>query len=408
MLLNLTILFALLPSLIRAAAPAPAAQAVFPDRDRVRHTYKEYLSGSSEPRHPSPGYKAKAAQKADKEASALRAPKYGYEDAENAAFYAMRAEAGARDPNEKAPFPPYNTWEAYWGLKTFGHTKPVRCMTADNTTLYDIAILGAPFDTATSWRPGARFGPGGIRGGAQRLGGANRLLGNDAFQELEIGASLTVRSQLLKNGEESLALDGQHHPRVMMLGGDHTIVLPALRALNEVYGPVLVIHFDSHCDSRHPDKGILTHGDYFYFAWKEGLMSETNIHAGIRSNCDIPSDLETNFATVLADEIEDIGWKGVIKRIKDRVGDSPVYLTIDIDTLDPAFAPATGTPEIGGWTSREMIEILHGLKDLKIVGADVVEVAPAYDTTAEITQIAAAGLVFELLSMMALTPVVKT
>ncbi|OCF71926.1 agmatinase [Kwoniella mangroviensis CBS 8886] len=408
MLLNLTILFALLPSLIRAAAPAPAAQAVFPDRDRVRHTYKEYLSGSSEPRHPSPGYKAKAAQKADKEASALRAPKYGYEDAENAAFYAMRAEAGARDPNEKAPFPPYNTWEAYWGLKTFGHTKPVRCMTADNTTLYDIAILGAPFDTATSWRPGARFGPGGIRGGAQRLGGANRLLGNDAFQELEIGASLTVRSQLLKNGEESLALDGQHHPRVMMLGGDHTIVLPALRALNEVYGPVLVIHFDSHCDSRHPDKGTLTHGDYFYFAWKEGLMSETNIHAGIRSNCDIPSDLETNFATVLADEIEDIGWKGVIKHIKDRVGDSPVYLTIDIDTLDPAFAPATGTPEIGGWTSREMIKILHGLKDLKIVGADVVEVAPAYDTTAEITQIAAAGLVFELLSMMALTPVVKT
>ncbi|WWD01465.1 agmatinase [Kwoniella sp. B9012] len=433
MLLNLTILFALLPSLIQAAVPAPAAQAVFPDRDRVRHTYKEYLSGSSEPRHPSPEYKAKAAQKADKEVSALQAPKYGYEDAENAAFYAMRAEAGARDPNEKAPFPPYNTWDAYWGLKTFGHTKPVRCMTADNTTLYDIAILGAPFDTATSWRPGARFGPGGIRGGAQRLGGANRLLGNDAFQELEIvdcgDSRMTFYSNDLalatleddyrslinrpistsfKNGEESLALDGDHHPRVMMLGGDHTIVLPALRALNEVYGPVSVIHFDSHCDSRHPDKGTLTHGDYFYFAWKEGLMSETNIHAGIRSNCDIPSDLETNFATVLADEIEDIGWKGVIKRIKDRVGDSPVYLTIDIDTLDPAFAPATGTPEIGGWTSREMIKILHGLKDLKIVGADVVEVAPAYDTTAEITQIAAAGLVFELLSMMALTPVVKT
>ncbi|WWC69057.1 agmatinase [Kwoniella pini CBS 10737] len=402
---RLSILVGLLP-LLAAATPA---------QQPLRHTYSEYLSGSDEPRHPP----------ADNKHSS-RPPAYGYEDPINVEFYANG------DRGKPAPWPPYNTEEAYWGLKTFAHTQPVRCMTVDNSTLYDIAILGAPFDTATSWRPGARFGPGGIRNGAQRLGGANRLLGNNPFLDYTVvdcgDSRMTFYSNDLalatleadyrslinrsiatsfRKDEASLALDGQHHPRVVMLGGDHTIVLPALRALNEVYGPVSVIHFDSHCDSRHPDKGTLTHGDYFYFAWKEGLMSETNIHAGIRSNCDMPSDIETNFSTILADEIEDIGWQGVVSRLKARVGDSPVYLTIDIDTLDPAFAPATGTPEIGGWTTREMIKILHGLKDLKIVGADVVEVAPAYDDQAETTQIAAAGLVFELISMMTLTPVVK-
>ncbi|ORY26994.1 arginase family-domain-containing protein [Naematelia encephala] len=400
-----TALLAVLPVVILAS----------PAQEPFRHSYAEYLSGNDEPRHPAPGYKHRSRP----------STAYGFEDPANAAHYANVAP-------ETSPFPPYNTYDAYWGLKTFAHTQPVRCMTADNATLFDIAVLGAPFDTATSWRPGARFGPGGIRNGAQRLGGGNRLLGNDPFQDYKVvdcgDSRMTFYSNDLalktleddyrilinrsihtsfQNGEQSLALDGQHHPRVVMLGGDHTIVLPALRALHEVYGPVSVIHFDSHCDSRHPSDGTLTHGDYFYFAWKEGLMSETNIHAGIRANCDIPSDLETNFTTVLADEIEDIGWKGVIQRIKDRVGTNPVYLTIDIDTLDPAFAPATGTPEIGGWTSREMIKILHGLKDLKIVGADVVEVAPAYDDQAETTQIAAAGMVFELISIMALTPVIQ-
>ncbi|KAK4687893.1 agmatinase, partial [Tremellales sp. Uapishka_1] len=394
--------------IVLALVGAPLFVISIPDQQPFRNTYSEYLSGSNEPQHPPAGH-----QHRPRPVTA-----YGFEDPINAALYAQK------DP-QRPQFPPYNLDEAYWGLKTFAHIPPVRCMTVDNATLFDIAVLGAPFDTATSWRPGARFGPGGIRNGAQRLGGANRLLGVAPFQDLKIVDcgdskmsyysndialatleedyySLTRRgiATAFQDGEQSLALDGKHHPRVVMLGGDHTIVLPALRALNDIYGPVSVIHFDSHCDSRHPDGGTLTHGDYFYFAWKEGLMSETNIHAGIRANCDMPSDIETNFTTVLADEIEDIGWKGVIKRIKERVGTNPVYLTIDIDTLDPAFAAS-------GWTSREMIKILHGLKDLKIVGADVVEVAPAYDDQAETTQIVAAGLVFELISIMALTPVIK-
>ncbi|KAK8845619.1 agmatinase [Kwoniella newhampshirensis] len=421
-MLVLNALLALLPLL---AVASPAQQQPF------RHTYAEYLSGSDEPRHPSDAWlQAHGRHPSSNKHESRPEVAYGFEDPVRAASYAA---SDSRHVMKPSPWLPYDTDLAYNGIKTFGHTLPVRCMTADNATLFDFALLGAPFDTATSYRPGARFGPGGIRNGAQRIGGGNSLLGVNAFQDYKIVdcgdsmmsfysndvalATLEKDYRTLINrpiatafqdGQESLALDGQHHPRVVMLGGDHTIVLPALRALNDVYGPVSVIHFDSHCDSRHPDGGTLTHGDYFYFAWKEGLMSETNIHAGIRSNCDIPSDLETNFTTVLADEIEDIGWKGVIQRIKDRVGTNPVYLTIDIDTIDPAFAPATGTPEIGGWTTREMIKILHGLKDLKIVGADVVEVAPAYDDQAEITQIAAAGMIFELLSIMSLTPVVKT
>ncbi|WVQ84054.1 agmatinase [Cryptococcus sp. DSM 104549] len=402
-----------LSAALLAALPLSAVSAA---QLPLRHSYAEYLSGSSEPRHPAPHYHSKSR-------GSVKA--YGYEDPALAEHYATITPS-------KAPFPPYDTENAYYGIKTFAHTQPVRCMTADVNELFDIALLGAPFDTATSWRPGARFGPGGIRNGAQRLGSGNRILGVNPYLDYKIVdcgdsrmtfysndlalATLEADYRVLINrtvhtpfaeDEKSLALDGKHHPRVVMLGGDHTIVLPALRALHDIYGPVSVIHFDSHCDSRHPDAGTLTHGDYFYFAYKEGLMTDTNIHAGIRANCDMESDLETQFTTVLADEIEDIGWKGVIKRIKERVGTNPVYLTIDIDTLDPAFAPATGTPEIGGWTSREMLKILHGLKDLKIVGADVVEVAPAYDDQAETTQIVAAGLVHELISIMSMSPVVE-
>ncbi len=114
------------------------------------------------------------------------------------------------------------------------------------------------------------------------------------------------------------------------LGGDHTIVLPALRGLAPIYGPITVIHFDSHADSRHPRGDPLTHGDYFYFAHQEGLLANNSIHAGIRVPYDNETDKRVGFEVVGADEIEDIGYGGVIDRILERVGDSPVYITIDI------------------------------------------------------------------------------
>jgi len=198
------------------------------------------------------------------------------------------------------------------------------------------------------------------------------------------------------------------------LGGDHTIVLPILRSVKKAYGPISVIHFDSHLDTWKPkvfggspsEVASINHGTYFYHAALEGLLrNDSNIHAGIRTTLSGPSDYENDgyvgFEIVEAREIDIIGTAGIIKKILDRVGtERPVYLSIDIDTLDPAFAPATGTPETGGWSTRELRTILRGLEDLNLVGADIVEVAPAYDTNAELTTMAAADVLFEVMSIM--------
>jgi len=196
------------------------------------------------------------------------------------------------------------------------------------------------------------------------------------------------------------------HPRVITLGGDHTIVLPILRALFPVYGPISVIHFDSHPDSspgRHNATDPVHHGSYFTFAYEEGLITNTSIHAGIRQKFTGPEfikhDQEVGFQIIAADDIDEIGAEGIIKLIRRRVGDSLVYLTFDIDTLDPVFAPATGTPESGGWSTREAKRIIRGLSGLNFIGADIVEVAPAYDH-ADVTNIAAADLVHDFLTMM--------
>lgn len=192
-------------------------------------------------------------------------------------------------------------------------------------------------------------------------------------------------------------------PRVITLGGDHTITLPLLRSINRAYGPVSVIHFDSHLDTcKTPthsenlanllgkpkvfggspsDVASINHGTYFYHAAMEGLLAnDTNIHAGIRTTLSGPSDYDNDgycgFEIVEARDIDTIGTDGIIERIIKRVGTTnPVYLSIDIDTLDPAFAPATGTPETGGWSTRELRTIIRGLEHLNLIAADIVEVA---------------------------------
>lgn len=175
-----------------------------------------------------------------------------------------------------------------------------------------------------------------------------------------------------------------------------------------------VIHFDSHLDTWKPKVfggaptkvASINHGTYFYHAAQEGLLrNDTNIHAGIRTTLSGPSDYENDgyvgFEIVEARAIDDIGINGIVKKIVDRVGTKdPVYLSIDIDTLDPAFAPATGTPETGGWSTRELRTIIRGLKDVNLIGADIVEVAPAYDTNAELTTMAAADVLYEVMSIM--------
>jgi len=217
-----------------------------------------------------------------------------------------------------------------------------------------------------------------------------------------------------------ISSDGKHHPRVITLGGDHTIVLPLLRSIHSAYGPISVIHFDSHLDTWKPavfggapsERAAINHGTYFYWASREGLIANgSSIHGAIRTTLSGPADYvnddESGFQRIEAREIDTIGTGGIIKKIRETVGDKPVYLSIDIDSIDPAFAPATGTPETGGWSTRELRTILRGLDGLHIVSADIVEVAPAYDTNAELTTMAAADVLFEVLSVMAKTPLGK-
>ncbi|TLD06162.1 uncharacterized protein PgNI_08648 [Pyricularia grisea] len=215
-------------------------------------------------------------------------------------------------------------------------------------------------------------------------------------------------------------------PRILTLGGDHTTTLSALRSTYRHFGQVSVIHMDSHIES-HGDYGNLgrmdmgsyisdtlhsglNHGTFLHIAHEEGLIKNTSIHAGIRAPLirpkgDLRNDLRCGFTIITARDLDKLGVAGLISRIKDRVGDSKVYISIDIDVLDPAFAPATGTAEPGGWSTRELLSILDGLTGLSVVGADVVEVAPVYDNVGETTVLAAAEVGMSLLGLMVDTPV---
>ncbi|KAH9950910.1 Arginase/deacetylase [Amylocystis lapponica] len=325
--------------------------------------------------------------------------------------------------------------QVFSGPLAFSHLQYTRCL-EDTNTQFDIALLRMPFDTGVTYRPGARFGPFAIRSGSRRqreTRGYTLSWKNNPYEQgskiidcgdvpvspfdnalavdqMEVAYSTSIvgleseRPSFVRN----LAKDGKEHPRIVSLGGDHTIVLPILRALYKVYGPISVIHFDAHLDTwpsypgQSSDQSRVTHGTFFYLAQEEGLMSNTSIHAGIRCKLqgigDLENDQAVGFQLISTDDIDDLGVAEVIRRIRARVGNSPVYLSLDIDVIDPGLAPATGTPEAGGWTTREVKRIIRGLAGLNFVGADVVEVAPAYDN-AEITAIAAADIVHDFLSM---------
>jgi guanidinobutyrase / D-arginase len=193
--------------------------------------------------------------------------------------------------------------------------------------------------------------------------------------------------------------------RLIALGGDHTIALPLLRAVNRAGGPVSLVHFDAHLDTWDSHFGQrFTHGSPFRRAAEEGLFRPGAVHAGIRGPIfgaeDLSADAELGFTIISTAEVADDGPAETARRIRAAAGNDRVYLSIDVDVLDPAFAPGTGTPEAGGLSSRELLLILRALKGLDVVAADVVEVAPAYDH-AEITAIAAAHVAYELLGLMA-------
>ena len=278
----------------------------------------------------------------------------------------------------------------------------------------DVAILGIPFDAGTSYRPGARFGPQGIRQASRQLR-TNFHPAYDAepYKTLQVADAGDVGctpfdiAKAIAQIEEAATDLFAQADAIVSLGGDHTIAVPLLRAVNKHVGkPVALVHFDAHLDTWDTYFGApYTHGTPFRRAAEEGLFrDDASMHVGIRgplySREDLVRDRELGFKVVHCDELQTHGVAHVVKRIRDRVGDHPLYLSIDIDVLDPAHAPGTGTPEIAGMSSRELVNIIRGLQGLDLVAADIVEVAPAYDH-AEITSLAAATIAFEMVNLMA-------
>ena len=282
----------------------------------------------------------------------------------------------------------------------------------DEVSRADVAILGVPFDSGVSYRPGARFGPGHIRNSSKLLRPYHPAQDVHPFGDQQVADAgdvavnpfdLTEAVQQIDDAVTTVRADGAS---LLTLGGDHTIALPILRSLYRDHGPIAVLHFDAHLDTWDTYFGApYTHGTPFRRASEEGLLDlERCQHMGIRGPLYAATDLEDDaalgFQIVRADDYEVDGVRGAVDRMRRRLGDGPVYVSIDIDVLDPAHAPGTGTPEAGGLTSRELLHTLRGLTGLNVVGADIVEVAPAYDH-AEITGIAAAHVAYELLAVLA-------
>ena len=282
----------------------------------------------------------------------------------------------------------------------------------DEVTRADVAVVGVPFDSGVSYRPGARFGPAHIRASSKLLRTYHPPLDVEPFaaQQVVDAGDIAVNPFDIEDAITAIERASDElrssEAQLVTLGGDHTIALPLLRSLHREHGPIAVLHFDAHLDTWDTYFGApFTHGTPFRRASEEGLLDpEHCLHVGIRGPLYAPTDLSDDkvlgFQVLSCDDFQLQGLATMIERMRARIGDAPVYVSVDIDVLDPAHAPGTGTPEAGGLTSRELLHCLRNLKGVNIVGADIVEVAPAYDH-AEITGIAAAHIGYELLSVLA-------
>ncbi len=277
----------------------------------------------------------------------------------------------------------------------------------------EIKIVGVPFDSGVTYRPGARFGPSAIRQASRLLRPYNPAQKIDVFQTVQVADCGDISANPF-NIEEAIEAVSNHasqliagNSRLITLGGDHTISLPLLRAMHARHGRIALVHFDAHLDTWNTYFGApYTHGTPFRRAFEEGLLAEEScMHIGIRGplygSSDLVEDAGLGFQVITTDMVAEMGPKEVAGQIVRRVGNSPLYLSLDIDVMDPAFAPGTGTPEAGGLSSREVLTIIRALSGLDLVGGDVVEVSPAYDH-AEVTSVAASHVVYELITLMAI------
>ena len=310
-----------------------------------------------------------------------------------------------------APIPPIDASKIprFAGVRTFA-----RLPTRDQAPTVDIAILGAPFDGGTTFRAGTRYGPAGIREASLLLRPYNDAVDVSPFalcQVVDAGDAAPNPidiTQAHNSIQEAAAEIHDAGGRVLGLGGDHSVSLPFLRAAATKHGPLSLLQFDAHTDTWDSYFGMkLTHGTMFRRAVEEGVVNgETSLQIGLRGSTYEPQDYEANaalgFRTLMARDFDATGVGGAVE-LALRTLRPPVYITVDIDCLDPAFAPGTGTPEAGGLTSRELLAMLRGLaRRIEIASGDVVEVSPPYDPTG-CTAIAASNAAYELLSLMALS-----
>lgn len=294
----------------------------------------------------------------------------------------------------------------YTGPRTFA-----RCPLADGPEGVDVAVLGIPFDAGTTNRPGARFGPEAIRSASIALRPYNPAQGAQVFGRLsvadlgDVGVVPGSAERTVERIAERLEPIVRAGARTLCLGGDHTVVLGELRAHAAVHGPLGLVLLDAHADvwDRYVGEPYY-HGSPFRRALEEGLIDPgRSLLAGMRGPLYGPGDAaqpaELGFEVIPGEELVALGPREYAARVRARAGEGPLFLSFDVDVLDPAFAPGTGTPEAGGLATREALAYLRALRGLRFAGYDVVEVSPPYDGPGAQTAVAAANVAFELLTL---------
>ncbi|HEY2371842.1 MAG TPA: agmatinase [Gaiellaceae bacterium] len=310
--------------------------------------------------------------------------------------------------------PPYKPLDAqviprFAGIRTF-----MRAPHVTDLNGVDAVVYGIPFDTATSYRTGVRFGPEAIRSASSLLRPYNPALDVNVVDLLSIvdygdvpvspGDTERTYAQI----EEALGPIIDAGCFALALGGDHSITLAELRALARKHGPMALVQLDSHGDVWEQYFGQrYFHGTTFKRAAEEGVIDpRASVQAGMRGSLygaeDIAVARDFGFTVLSTDELRDLGPAAYGDLVRERVGERPVFVSFDIDFLDPAFAPGTGTPEVGGFTTAEALAFVRALQGVSLVGCDVVEVSPSYDGPGQVTALAGATVAYELLSLRAI------
>lgn len=304
------------------------------------------------------------------------------------------------DPAEQAP--------RYSGIRTFARLPHSR-----EPEGADVAVAGIPFDGGTSFRAGARFGPEAIRSASVLLRPYHPPLDVDVFERLRVvdwgDAELSPGNAERAVGQmaEQLAPLAASGAVTLCLGGDHTVALGELRALAERHGPLALVLLDAHADTWDAYRGErYFHGTPFRRAVEEGLLlPERSLLAGMRgplySARDMAETRELGFEALSCEQLRGLDPPAYGARVRERAGDAPVFLSFDVDVVDPAFAPGTGTPEVAGLSSGEALGFVRSLAGMRFAGFDVVEVSPPYDTRGRTTALLAANVAYEMLALVA-------